>query len=64
MPTLYGVSLSPFVRKVQILHDELGHGALAQCVVQRAQRLRFPRPKLGGEVDVTFPIHFSPSAGQ
>jgi TonB family protein len=45
---------------VEIIDDELADAALSRCVLRRAKRLRFPAPEHRGEVDVTFPVRFSP----
>ena len=40
--------------------DEIGDKALTACILARAAKVRFPRPKHGGEVGVEYPLHFEP----
>ena len=48
------------VGEVQALEDTMGEPAVAQCIVSRVKRWRFPKPD-GGSVTVAFPFVFSPS---
>jgi TonB family protein len=50
------------VGEVRALENTMGETAVAQCVVSRVKRWRFPKPD-GGSVTVAFPFVFSPSSG-
>ena len=50
------------VGEVQALENTMGETAVAQCIVSRVKRWRFPKPD-GGSVTVAFPFVFSPSSG-
>jgi len=52
------------LKSLDILHDEIGDPTFQGCILGHATKLRFPRPKFGGEVDITYPLHFSPSSFQ
>jgi hypothetical protein len=46
------------LKSCDVLYDEMGDPPLAACVLERAQKLTFPKPQYGGEVDWTYPIRF------
>lgn len=48
---------------LKVVNDELGDKAMSRCVLTRIREVRFPRPKYGGEVDVTYPLVFEPAKG-
>jgi hypothetical protein len=41
--------------------NTMGSPQVADCVVRIIQRMRFPQPRGGGQVFVTYPFVFSPS---
>ncbi|HJK92225.1 MAG TPA: AgmX/PglI C-terminal domain-containing protein [Polyangiaceae bacterium LLY-WYZ-15_(1-7)] len=47
------------VGSARVTENGLGHAALAQCVVRRLRRWRFPHPDVGGTVRVRSPFVFA-----
>jgi hypothetical protein len=56
--TIAGTGL---VKTASVAQSTMGSPAVEGCVTRIVQRLRFPQPKGGGEVFVTYPFVFSPS---
>lgn len=46
--------------QVRISADDIHDEVLTACILELAKELRFPQPKFEGEVDVTYPLSFSP----
>jgi len=47
------------VSQLRTSKDEPGDLPLTSCILKRAQRIRFPKPKFGGEVDLVYPVSFA-----
>lgn len=48
------------VSGVKIGDDEINDKAMTACVLGHAKKLVFPRPKFDGEVDLAYPLRFTP----
>jgi TonB family protein len=46
------------VESVEVASNEMGNDAVAQCLVTRIKGWKFPAPKGGGTVDVSYPFTF------
>ena len=49
------------VAEANIADNTTGNVELASCVVENVKKLRFPEPKGGGKVIITYPWAFKPS---
>ena len=48
------------VRSSSIIRSDIGDGSFKNCVRSRLSRLKFPRPRGGSKVDVSYPFVFNP----
>ena len=51
------------VRSAKGTQNTMGNKKVESCVVRIIKRMRFPRPRGGGQVFVTYPFVFSASGG-
>jgi TonB family protein len=47
------------VLEVKVLKDEVGDADLAECVLAKVKRWKFPAPEGGGIVSVNYPFVFA-----
>jgi len=67
-PNLYGkvavfwvIDATGAVAKTTVAQTTMGNSSVENCILTRVQRWRFPQPKGGGIVKVTYPWIFKPS---
>jgi len=58
---MFTISPAGEVSAAQIAETSLEESTVESCILQRLQRWKFPHPKGGGEVAVTFPWLFRPA---
>ncbi len=65
-PNLYGKITSTFtiagngrVTEAQVMKSTMNNATVEQCILRVIRRIRFPTPKGGGEVIVTYPFMFT-----
>jgi len=55
------IAISGEVTQAEVVSSTLNDDEAERCVVCRVQRMRFPEPRTGGEVVVTYPFDFERS---